>query len=252
MKLFMLVGLVLSYSVAMAVNMSSILVVIDMQKGFDTSKSSIKHVERLISEYKKRERPILFVTIPGFGELYDELADASKDYTYKFAIEKNSTDGSQNIMDFFQKTKMSPDRITVVGLNTCCCVYKTVVGLNDKLPQDSSVKILVDPQGCHCHGHKNSYPFPCGDIMIYYSCISKEEKYQKMSQLTHVKVKSSKDAPKRNQTKKEMRLKKVEIDPSLHGVLKNIEAKLKQRSLSPDEKKFLNVLSPFLKNFNHE
>lgn len=240
MRYFVLFCLMSTFSTMIAVDMSSILVVIDMQKKLTTSKSSIAHVVKLIKEYKVNERPILFVKLPDNGDLYDELNSVTKDYKYRFEIVKDKEDGSQEVMDFFERSKMNPDLITIVGTYTCACVYKTTVGLSKKIPANSSTQILIDPQGCHCHAHCIEYSMSYGKLIKRYNCMSKEEKYQELNSLPHTKVKSFEDAPKRKTTKDKCRLRSVLMDDDL------VKCFISMRNSPSDKIEYLNLLDTLI------
>lgn len=248
MRCFLLVCLFFATSYVMAKDMSKVLVVIDMQKGFATSHSSILHIQKLIKEFKENERPILFVKYKGYGDVFDDLADLAKDYEFKFEIEKSNNDGSQEVMDFFQQSKLNPSFMTIVGLNTCVCVAETVLGLNNKIGLSCSSSITVDPQGCHCHGHGARHNLSIGKVTFIKRCLSKNEIYRKFENLSNVGVKSVEKAPKRKQTKNIEQIKKIIINVETFKALKDLKADFINNTVTPGSVLSLNEISEFILN----
>lgn len=189
--------LVVSSLLHAEMNSSSALIIIDLQTGYYASKKTVSHIKNLIKQYKESNQYVLLVTFDGKGDVIPQIQEDLEGYPYQKTVVKKDDDGSQEIMAFFQEGAVFPSELRVVGINTCCCVFSTVEGLSKTIP--TKTKVIVDPDGCHCHGHFDTYEAGDKIIKYNYSCEDKDKTFDLLSQLRNIQVL---DSSKRMVTKK--------------------------------------------------
>jgi nicotinamidase-related amidase len=123
------------------------LCVIDMQEYFGVNPNSTvaTNVEREVYQAISDRAPILFVEYASCGDTLDRLTKITKEAQYdrSYAVTKKWDDGSKEIVSFARKNNVSLDRLKVVGINTDCCVYRTIIGLKAELPW-SVIEVVAD------------------------------------------------------------------------------------------------------------
>lgn len=123
------------------------LCVIDMQAQFHVSPDSAvaKNVSREIRQAIADDAYILFVEYKDCGDTLPELTDLVKyaGHTKVHTVTKKSDNGSSEIVSAINQHLLNDRRLKVVGVNTDCCVYSTVVGLQPRLP-GTKVEIVAD------------------------------------------------------------------------------------------------------------
>jgi nicotinamidase-related amidase len=203
------------------IDKDALLVVVDMQGGFETSNRDqdvVDNVKKLIEKSIKKNKKIIFLEYEDQGLTLDCLTELCSNYPHKFFVTKYENDGSQSILEFLKEKKIDKDhlkKISVCGVNTAFCVKSTVEGLRNL--SDSSLKIIVEGDAC------NSMDFTLDEQEIAFA---------QMSQLENVKVKNPHGALliKSLQKKypladlniiKEVMAKKLDIDAALGFISEN-------------------------------
>src|SRR5579885_320434 len=86
---------------------------------------------------------ILFVEYSGCGNTIPELRETAMSHARTFFVEKDEDDGSDRIQSTIRKHNLKSSHIKVIGVNTDCCVYRTVQGLTARLPM-STIEVVAD------------------------------------------------------------------------------------------------------------
>ena len=107
------------------------LICIDMQPGFVAAKDpvTINACAKEISFAIENKNPIIIVEYKYNGPTWPRLTNLVRDYPFVSFIKKNDDDGSEDIMNFFYRCKIQPERIRIVGVNTDACVLATLYSL---------------------------------------------------------------------------------------------------------------------------
>jgi len=115
------------------------LVIIDMQKYFDTSqkKSVIANCRKEIKKAIKTNNHIMFVEYCGCGKTDTRLTNMTKGYPKKSIVTKKWDGGADEVTKKIQEWKLARKNLRVCGVNTDACVYKTVIGLRFNLPKSN-------------------------------------------------------------------------------------------------------------------
>lgn len=147
----------------------SILVVVDMQTGFRTTKSIVPNVEKVIRQAITKRQVIIFLELSNntWGNIYQELVDAVEHYPLAFMVRKADTDGSLEVWEFLKQLKYHPELITFCGVNRCACVRQTIVGLR-RHGYQHKVVIVKDACNCNCMHYKcyeNYFGYPIPEIV---------------------------------------------------------------------------------------
>lgn len=122
---------------ALTMDDNSILVIVDMQWQFNSSrnKSTKKACQREILDAMSNNIAIVFLEYDGQGPTLPSLKKLVVDYPFAFFRTKRHDDGSRVVCEVLKEQKMTPKKIIVCGVNTDCCVRSTVWGLAKKLNQ---------------------------------------------------------------------------------------------------------------------
>jgi hypothetical protein len=126
-----------------------------MQSFFSASnKLSVQRsVQRELRQAMKNGAGILYVEFDGYGSTKPELTYLTRKNKRASRVTKSRNDGSANVFDQLHKRRFNKSHLKVVGVNTDYCVFETVQGLREKLPQ---AKIEVIADACSSNGsHKN-------------------------------------------------------------------------------------------------
>lgn len=134
------------------------LCVIDMQQYFlnNGNDVSVEGVAREIRQAIKDDADILFVEYQGCGDTVPNLTDLVKHLgsTKVHKVVKSGDDGSEDIMEKINREDLKSDHLKVVGVNTDCCVYRTVSGLKFRYPE-SKIEVVAD--ACHSNWGPDSH-----------------------------------------------------------------------------------------------
>jgi Isochorismatase family len=120
------------------------LVIIDMQDRFavrgnmPVSMACMREIKQAI----KDEAYILAVEFHDRGPTIPYLSGAWKDYSRAITIEKRNNDGSEEIKAIMDSRQL-PNKLKITGVNTGYCVYATVIGLSNKMP-DITQEVIAD------------------------------------------------------------------------------------------------------------
>ena len=119
------------------------LIIIDMQKYFETSqkKSVIKNCQKEIKKAMKLHNHIMFVEYDDCGKTDKRLTKLTKGYKNKSRVIKGCDNGSDEIYDKIEKWKLARKNLRVCGVNTDACVKRTVIGLCEYLPMSNIVLV---------------------------------------------------------------------------------------------------------------
>jgi len=137
---------------------SRILVVVDMQREFPAHKDALPAVQKeiqksidnnemvIVLEYARKEEGVGPIKPTDTVKTITKLLEK---YGNVFYIGKLEDDGSRHIQDFLKSTNIQQNkRIKLCGVNGCCCVNDTLVGLKLKGYKNSSV--LKHAIACSC------------------------------------------------------------------------------------------------------
>lgn len=129
------------------------LVVVDMQSAFHAAlkPSAIVGVTCEILAAKKLNRPVMLVEYAKCGPTLEPLAELLRGYPKKLRVTKPGDDGSRQVIRALQENKWPSKYLRVCGVNTDCCVWSTVEGLLEKLPD---IRIEVVKNACEWTGTK--------------------------------------------------------------------------------------------------
>ena len=119
-----------------------------------SNKASVQRsVQREIRQAMKNGAGILYVEFDGYGSTKPELTYLTRKNKRVSRVLKSYDDGSTNVIEQLHKRRFNKSHLKVVGVNTDYCVYETVQGLREKLPQ---AKIEVIADACSSNAsHKN-------------------------------------------------------------------------------------------------
>lgn len=120
------------------------LVIVDMQATFGAanSKRVRANCKQEIVKAMESGAAIIFVEYIGQGPTIPSLVKLTDDYDRVFITRKSRDDGSQEVRSVIYNNKLPSHRIKVCGVNTDCCVLKTVYGLED-LMNPSKMKVIA-------------------------------------------------------------------------------------------------------------
>jgi len=123
------------------------LIVIDMQKHFDTSKNRKLrlNIKNLIKKSIEKKENIVFVEYEDLGRTIPYLTNLTKEYDKVHFITKEDDDGSYEIIEYFRDNKIPFNKVTICGINKSACVFATVEGLSKRRKR---AKIIVDIDAC--------------------------------------------------------------------------------------------------------
>lgn len=114
------------------------LCVVDMQNEFKVQPYTrvADNSAREINKAVQDNANVIFVEYRGCGPTIEQLIKITRDIAYPrtYRVEKPGDDGSRPIIGEMRKHGLPDHHIKVVGVNTDCCVYRTVYGLKCDLP----------------------------------------------------------------------------------------------------------------------
>lgn len=164
--------------------MDKTLVIIDMQPEFCASKILIENVKNEIKKAIRLQIPVVLVEYggdeadlfrilrgenPGISQTYPEIKQLLRGYKYFAKTVKKVDDGSKNILESCKRRKFPTDHLLICGINTCACVFVTVKGLLQKLPQ-AKIELVKAGCGCNC----SNFDRNChGKVVKYINFIKK-------------------------------------------------------------------------------
>jgi Isochorismatase family len=146
------------------------LCVIDMQDWFQVkpntrvSDNSAREIKNAIQDGAS----ILFVEYKDCGPTIEQLTRITQEQHYHnaYRVEKRGDNGSIPIIDKIRANNLHEGHIKVVGVNTDCCVYRTVCGLKFDLP-NTLIEVVGDAcdsywdPGAHQRGLKSIQDLGC-------------------------------------------------------------------------------------------
>jgi len=137
--------------------MSYILTIIDMQPLFPAarSKSVLLNCQFEIGMAINNNAHIIFLEYEGCGNTIKFLNYLPNkiNYSKTYKTIKKINDGSGSILSLMRKKKIPRTDFRVCGINTDCCVFETVGGLDRKLPKGLKVKVVKKACGSE-YSHK--------------------------------------------------------------------------------------------------
>lgn len=133
----------------MGQNNYSILVVIDVQSGFQTAKRARAQVVKEVKRARKNKNPIVIVEYESWGDTFPSVAKAIDDYKKVVYVRKNQNDGGEKVLEAIEEKGWSTRAIRFCGVNRCYCVKQTVRTVVRKLPADTDIQIAIDATWCN-------------------------------------------------------------------------------------------------------
>lgn len=135
--------------------MNKILIVVDMQEGFETAKDEnlIRDIRLAIKRFKKENQYILILEYfhPDIGKTFNEIKDAIKKYKKSKIKQKIVDDGSDKVIEFISENKLSYPKIYICGVNTSYCIRQTAESLC------GSYLVTVFDNLCRCFSDRHEY-----------------------------------------------------------------------------------------------
>lgn len=124
------------------------LIVIDMQYAFQAARNTrtIRNVVLAIGKAIAADIPIFFLEYNGYTGTTRQVAQAAKGYEQLHVIIKQHDDGSEELMEYLEEKDMHISCFQVCGVNSCCCVARTV----NSLVNDHQKLITMIDDGCNC------------------------------------------------------------------------------------------------------
>lgn len=124
------------------------LVVVDMQRTFDSSlnPTAIVNVAKEIERAVKRNSGIVLVEYKDCDPTHNVFRELLQGYKHVATTRKNENDGSLQVIRTIRRRTFGQKKLRVVGVNSCHCVYGTVIGLL-RWP---GIKVEVAKKGCAC------------------------------------------------------------------------------------------------------
>lgn len=131
------------------------LVVVDMQEYFSASNKTTvqRSVQREIRQAMRSGAGILYVEFDGYGSTKPELTSLTRKNKRASRVTKSRNDGSTNVVEQLRKRRFNTSHLKVTGVNTDYCVFETVQGLREKLP-NSKIEVIADACSSNA-SHKN-------------------------------------------------------------------------------------------------
>jgi len=125
-----------------------VLVVVDVQPGFDTAKDVIDPVCKLVIKAIADGMPIVILEFDPtrFDDTYTQVTDLCKGYNKTLVVTKDMDDGSEEVISALRNAGYKYPRILLCGVNFEFCVFATAVGLANGL-EDTTV--VVDTEAVH-------------------------------------------------------------------------------------------------------
>lgn len=138
----------------------NILLIVDMQTGFSSSRNPtvIRGCQQLILNAKKTKCKIIVLEYKDFGITLDSIKKSLGNYRTKY-ITKKDDDGSKEVYTYIKKNKWVVNKITVCGVCLTACVKETSEGLAELGYSISVIKKACDKpfwyHPDHMPNHKN-------------------------------------------------------------------------------------------------
>ena len=132
--------------------MHTTLAIIDVQPKFSAAEKILDQVVRQIKLARRRSDGIVLVELGG-PQSHDEIYQALHGYNRFVVANKNSSDGSREVIDAIYENHYALDRIRLCGVNTCACVLSTLRGLM-ALDVVQRIEIASDAVRCQHNMHK--------------------------------------------------------------------------------------------------
>jgi nicotinamidase-related amidase len=125
--------------------MSYTLVVVDVQTDFDAANGRhlIANVKREIRQAMKDNAAIIILEYSGCGQTQESILNLVDGYHRCWTDTKDKDDGSLEVAVFVRKHNLPKQIIKVCGVNTDCCVRRTVEGLTTRFLK-STINIVAD------------------------------------------------------------------------------------------------------------
>jgi nicotinamidase-related amidase len=116
------------------------LLVVDMQDCFNAANSPrlIKKVSESIKKAIKDRAHIIFLEYLDSGTTHTVLKSLVKNYQKAHFVIKRGDDGSEEVRHTLRSNRIRTKNFKVTGVNTDCCVQRTVAGLVTLIP-DSKI-----------------------------------------------------------------------------------------------------------------
>ena len=129
--------------------MHTTLAIIDVQPKFSAAEEILDQVVHQIKLARRRSDGIVLVELGG-PQSHDEIYQALHGYDKFVVANKNSSDGSREVIDAIYNNKYALDRVRVCGVNTCACVFFTLKGLM-ALRVFKCIEIAGNAINCMCN-----------------------------------------------------------------------------------------------------
>ena len=137
-------------------NYPYILTIIDMQPRFyaATNKETINAVKNLIINAKKDGAYVIFAQYMKQGKSNHELIKLVNTYYDKSFVVARKNDKSDAIITKIYNNGIRSNDMKICGVNTDACVYSSVIGLSNKLP---NWNIHLIKNACNSVTHDKKY-----------------------------------------------------------------------------------------------
>jgi hypothetical protein len=151
------------------------LCIIDVQPYFKAARRVTAAVVKQIHEHRRMGSSIILVEYDPIklGHSSEEILIALSDYGRSIRVVKRYDDGSDEIADKAHDRKISLKNINICGVNACCCVKETALGL---AKMGCNVKLIKEASWCELDwppvGHDSE------DCMSLLECELSEVKYE--------------------------------------------------------------------------
>jgi len=155
-------------SISNLVNAHSVLVIIDMQTGFDTAHEpyTIAACQKMIELFKEKQLTIIFLRYGvenisktekySHGRILPALTKLVKDYRFSKTLTKRGNSGAEMLEKYLKNHEL---RLFLCGVNASSCVLDTANGLLARNYKDLVVikAACNDEEGTDIHGNTSHY-----------------------------------------------------------------------------------------------
>jgi nicotinamidase-related amidase len=123
------------------------LCIVDVQPYFEAADHVIKSVVNQIHAHRRLGSQIILVEFDpaNLGHSAEEVLVALSDYGKAHRVTKYGDDGSFVVLRLAEEKKISLKHVNICGVNTCCCVRETGVGL---VEEGSNVTLIKEASWC--------------------------------------------------------------------------------------------------------
>ena len=126
---------------------NSTLVIVDMQPYFEAvTDKTVNQVIKLIKTMKEENSFIVVLEYYNCGNTHQRINEELHGYDNSRYMTKSFDDGSNEVLKSLGRKIKAKKKITVCGVNTQACVYRTVMGLREELPNS---EITVMKSACN-------------------------------------------------------------------------------------------------------